>query len=105
MLNQKSQIVEGCMSNIFVNIDNQWLTPPMDNAGVDGVVRQWLLSMVDKISVEVIPLKELTSAQAICFSNSLSGFREVQALDGQSLLMNTDITDWQMHYKSLFDEC
>jgi 4-amino-4-deoxychorismate lyase len=105
MLNQKSQIVEGCMSNIFVNIDNQWLTPPMDNAGVDGVVRQWLLSMVDKISVEVIPLKELASAQAICFSNSLSGFREVQALDGQSLLMNTDVTDWQMHYKSLFDEC
>jgi 4-amino-4-deoxychorismate lyase len=105
MLNQKSQIVEGCMSNIFVNIDNQWLTPPMDNAGVDGVVRQWLLSMVDKISVEVIPLKELACAQAICFSNSLSGFREVQALDGQSLLMNTDVTDWQMHYKSLFDEC
>ena len=105
MLNQKSQIVEGCMSNIFVNIDNQWLTPPMDTAGVDGVVRQWLLSMVDTISVEVIPLKELAGAQAICFSNSLSGFREVQTLDGQSLLMSADVTDWQMHYKSLFDEC
>jgi 4-amino-4-deoxychorismate lyase len=105
MLNQKSQIVEGCMSNIFVNIDNQWLTPPIDTAGVDGVVRQWLLSMVDKISVEAIPLKELAGAQAICFSNSLSGFRGVQTLDGQSLLMSADVTDWQMHYKSLFDEC
>jgi 4-amino-4-deoxychorismate lyase len=105
MLNQKSQIVEGCMSNIFVNIDNQWLTPPVDTAGVDGVVRQWLLSRVDKISVEVIPIKELASAQAICFSNSLSGFRQVQTFDGQSLLMSADVTDWQMHYKSLFDEC
>jgi 4-amino-4-deoxychorismate lyase len=105
MLNQKSQIVEGCMSNIFVNIDNQWLTPPIDTAGVDGVVRQWLLSRVDKISVEVIPIKELASAQAICFSNSLSGFRQVQTFDGQSLLMSADVTDWQMHYKSLFDEC
>lgn len=104
MLNQKSQVVEGCMSNIFAKIDNQWTTPAINTAGVDGVVRKWLLSQGQNIQVGVIQLEDLASATSVCFSNSLSGFREVEILNEQPLKPSNDIAEWQMHYKSLFDE-
>lgn len=105
MLNQKGQVVEGCMSNIFVKINDQWLTPPIDTAGVNGVVRQWLLSKMKNIRESIVSLDDLASASSICFSNSLSGFRNVETLDGRTLKLSSDVTEWQMHYKSLFDEC
>lgn len=104
MLNQKNQVIEGCMSNIFAKIDDQWITPPIDTAGVDGVVRQWLLSQSQHIEVGVILLEGLARATSVCFSNSLSGFREVEMLNERPLKSSNDVAGWQMHYKSLFDE-
>lgn len=104
MLDQKSQVVEGCMSNIFVKINQQWFTPILDVAGVDGVARQWLLSQNESIKVAPIAESDLGNASAVCFSNSLSGFRDTQALNGRTFEPCGDITEWQMHYKSLFDE-
>lgn len=83
MCDDAQSVIEGCMSNIVLFKDNQWLTPSLDNNGVNGVIRQWLLSQLPIIEAQV-SLAELMQADTIIFCNTLNGIAPVARLGEKS---------------------
>ena len=81
---QHDDLVEGISSNCFVYMNGQWHTPDLALAGIDGVMRQEILSRMQHFQIahqiRKIKRSELASVQAIFFCNSLHAMQIVQTL-------------------------
>lgn len=68
--------------NLFVLCGEQWLTPLLDRAGVDGVCRQWLL--MHGVGHECRLTRDMVDqANAIFICNSVRGILPVARLDSR----------------------
>lgn len=85
-------VVEGCMSNLFIIQDGMLYTPKLDNCGVNGVIRRWLLENEGVKQVQLSP-ENLTSADALFFCNSLNGIVPVFRLAQRQY--SATHTSWQ----------
>ena len=69
--------VEGTLSNLFIVEGSTALTPPLDNCGVAGVMRRWLLEQLPAAGVQVketpITLERFRLAGERFFCNSVFG--------------------------------
>lgn len=74
---QQGWVTELCAANLFFKIKDQWCTPKLDQAGVEGVMRQWLLQQLD-VQQGYYPLAALNDATAMFASNALMGVVPVQ---------------------------
>lgn len=72
-------IVEGCMSNLFILKDKQLYTPKLEVCGVNGVVRRWLLEN-ETVQIDRLLPEDLLTAEALFFCNSLNGIVPVSQL-------------------------
>lgn len=76
-LSARDNIIEGTMSNIFVESNGKWLTPKLDLCGVKGVMREFILQNAEKLSIQCeetnITLAQVKSADAIFMCNSVIG--------------------------------
>lgn len=77
MLDQAGQVVAGTMSNLFVQAGGVLITPPVERAGIDGVVRRLVLACAAQagapFSVEALSVEQLRCADAVYLANSLIG--------------------------------
>ncbi|MDY6934303.1 MAG: aminodeoxychorismate synthase component I [Spirochaetota bacterium] len=73
-LNEKDEITEGSITNIYIKRDGIVFTPPIDCGLLNGTIRQHILKK-DRIKEKIITLKELISADAVYISNSIIGFK------------------------------
>ena len=71
------QPIEGTMSNLFLRLDGQWLTPALNQCGVRGVMRDYLmeqLSAEGEVVVErSLSSNELLASEEIFCCNSVFG--------------------------------
>lgn len=74
---QQGRVTELCAANLFFKIKGQWCTPKLDQAGVEGVMRQWLLQHLN-VKQGYFPLAALDDASAMFASNALMGVVPVQ---------------------------
>lgn len=74
---QQGRVTELCAANVFFKINGQWCTPKLDQAGVEGVMRQWLLQHMN-VQQGYYPLTALDQASAMFASNALMGVVPVQ---------------------------
>lgn len=83
MLDPDGFVVEGTRSNLFVASVGVLLTPPVDRAGVAGVMRDLL---IDKAGAEVraLGVDALLSADEVFVCNSVFGIYPVTALAGRA---------------------
>ena len=73
-INEKSQVTEGGRSNLFVCRDGQWLTPPLPEGVLPGIMRGLLLEDPTMNAREaVLTLDDLRSAERIMVCSSLRG--------------------------------
>lgn len=80
------RLVEGSMSNVYIRFDGQWITPPLSQAGVNGIVRRRLLQQnVISVSERECFVDELQQAEAMLISNALLGLVPVRSLDQRPL--------------------
>lgn len=81
---QNSDLVEGISSNCFVYMDGQWHTPDLALAGIDGIMRQEILSRMQHFQIthqiRKINRSEMASVQAIFFCNALHPMQIVRTL-------------------------
>ncbi len=68
--NERGEITEGCVHNIVVKMDGEWVTPPLECGLLNGVYRQFLLDE-GKISERVISVEMLKAARKIALINSV----------------------------------
>lgn len=82
MLDAQEQVIEGCMSNLFLLENGQLVTPDLSGSGVSGVVRRWLLAHQNVI---ITPLgrERLLAADAVFFCNTLQGIVMASRIDGR----------------------
>ena len=76
-MNEKDEITEGAISNIFIQQGERLLTPPLRCGVLPGVFRRHILETNPAAQERVLSLTEIIAADAIYLCNSLRGLRKV----------------------------
>jgi para-aminobenzoate synthetase/4-amino-4-deoxychorismate lyase len=77
-LNLRGEVTEGAISNMFVEKDGRWFTPPVECGLLPGVFRRHLLETRPEIEERILFLDDLRAADAIYLANALRGLRRIQ---------------------------
>ena len=76
--------IEGTMSNIFARMDHGWVTPSLDQCGVAGVMRDFLIDELGReqpLVVKTLSRAELLGADEVFCCNSVFGVWPVIGLE------------------------
>ncbi len=74
------KVICGTKSNIYFYLNDQWQTPRLDQAGVNGTVRRWLLNNQPDFVESEITHKDMASARYCLVSNAIVGIIPVCAI-------------------------
>jgi para-aminobenzoate synthetase/4-amino-4-deoxychorismate lyase len=77
-LNQRGEVTEGAISNVFIEKDGRWFTPPLECGLLAGVYRRHLLETRPRIVERVLTLDDLRAGDAVYISNAVRGLRRVE---------------------------
>ena len=76
--NLRGELTEGAISNVFIENNGRWITPPTECGLLAGVYRRHLLETRTNIEVRVLHEKDLRGADAVYLSNAVRGLRKVE---------------------------
>jgi len=76
-LNLRGEVTEGAISNIFIQKDGRWFTPPIECGLLAGVQRRHILETQPNIEERVLHPEDLRQADAIYLSNAVRCLRPV----------------------------
>ena len=74
--NEKDEITEGAISNIFIRENGCYYTPPLTSGLLSGIQRQVMIKRL-KAKEKVLYLSDLKKADKIFLTNSVRGINEV----------------------------
>ena len=81
VLNEKSEIIESLYSNIFYQKKDQLYTPPIEGGGLPGVMRAYVIHMLQKQGIQVFEKtlleEELHEVDELFLTNSIRGIQWV----------------------------
>jgi para-aminobenzoate synthetase/4-amino-4-deoxychorismate lyase len=75
-LNERGEVTEGAISNVFIEKDGQWFTPPVACGLLPGTYRRHLLE-TRPVAEKTLQLQDLVSADAVYICNAVRGCRQV----------------------------
>lgn len=78
-VNERGEVTEGAISNIFVRRDGRLVTPPVSAGVLPGVLRRHLLE-TGEVEEQTLRLADVRTAEAVYMGNSVRGLREVRVL-------------------------
>jgi len=85
LLDQRGNLIEGVMSNLFLLRSGTLLTPDLSRCGVAGVTRERILAWADQTGmpakIQEIPLDALWDAEEIMICNSLIGVWQIRKIE------------------------
>lgn len=87
--NERGEVTEGCIANVFIRKEGKLLTPPLSCGLLGGVLRGAFLAgevmAPEGLSVveEVLSVKDLRDAEAIYVGNSVRGLIRVSLADDE----------------------
>jgi para-aminobenzoate synthetase/4-amino-4-deoxychorismate lyase len=76
--NTRGEVTEGAISNVFVEKDGRWLTPPVECGLLAGVYRRHLLETLPSVEERILHTEELRRADAVYLCNAVRGLRRVE---------------------------
>ncbi|TGN00813.1 aminodeoxychorismate synthase component I [Leptospira yasudae] len=76
-LNEKDEITEGSITNLFVKIGDSYFTPPLDSGILPGVFRERLLKR-NGFYEKILSLEDLTNSNSVFLCNSLRGILRIK---------------------------
>ncbi len=71
--NEKGELAEGAITNIFIRKGNDWFTPPINAGILPGIERSNFLENNTQVKEQIIRLEDLYEADEIVLTNSLRG--------------------------------
>jgi para-aminobenzoate synthetase/4-amino-4-deoxychorismate lyase len=91
--NLRGELTEGAISNVFLEIDGRWFTPPVECGLLAGVYRRHLLESRPEIEERVLYEDDLRRADAVYVCNAIRGLRRATVIwpsstDHRSLTTN-----------------
>lgn len=103
VVDQYNRIIEGTMSNLFLIVDGTIITPKLDQCGVDGIVRQWVIDQckVNRIELNIrrVSMDLMVKASSMFMTNSLMGVQPVGSYQGVTLEDSSIINQIQQWYQ------
>ena len=88
MRDAEDHIVCGTMTNLFLRRGATLYTPSLENCGVAGVMRRWILQEAGGLGIRVrvapIVWRDLVAAEEVFVSNALIGVRAVRVIEWRS---------------------
>ena len=76
-VNERGEVTEGAITNIFIRKDGRWLTPKVECGLLDGVFRHSLLHGGEKVEEVKLTTQDLQTAEAVYVGNSVRGLVRV----------------------------
>lgn len=83
--NEKGEVTEGAISNIFIVQAGKLITPPLTCGVLPGIMRRHLLETYAAAEERVFTIEDLKAADAVLLCNSVRGIRRVRRLDDSPL--------------------
>jgi para-aminobenzoate synthetase / 4-amino-4-deoxychorismate lyase len=82
--NEKGEITEGCISNVFVKFGNIYYTPPIESGVLPGVFRERLLKRFPKVFKEkVLYRSDFQNAEKVFLCNSVRGIIKITQIKSE----------------------
>ncbi len=79
-LNELEELTEGAISNLFLENEGRWYTPPVACGVLPGVMRRHLLESLGHAEERVLTLENLYAADNIWLCSSVRGLRRVASI-------------------------
>jgi para-aminobenzoate synthetase/4-amino-4-deoxychorismate lyase len=79
-LNERDEVTEGSISNIFIEKAGRLFTPPIESGVLPGVYRRHLMETRPDIKERVLTLDDLRNADAVYICNAVRGLRKVRLI-------------------------
>jgi len=83
--NERGEITEGGISNIFIRKGGKLFTPPLASGVLPGVFRRHLLETNATAEEKALTVQDLKAADAVFLCNSVRGLREVTSICFEAL--------------------
>ena len=81
-LNERGEVTEGAISNLFVEKAGRLYTPPLECGLLPGVYRRRVLAADPRAEERVLRLEDLQTADALYLCNAVRGMRKVRLVTG-----------------------
>jgi 4-amino-4-deoxychorismate lyase len=98
-------LISGTMSNVFLELDGELVTPSVERCGVAGVLRAVVMreaAQLDRaIRIATLPLSVLASCTALALSNARHGLVPIHVLDGRELGLSPALDKLAMRIATL----
>ncbi|MEM7304153.1 MAG: aminotransferase class IV, partial [Pseudomonadota bacterium] len=95
MLDQRDRVIEGTMTNVFIEKNGLLKTPALQESGVEGVLREWLINNCHQVSMECrqqdIDLAQLEQADAVFMCNSVIGIWPVSKFQSRNFAISENV--------------
>jgi para-aminobenzoate synthetase/4-amino-4-deoxychorismate lyase len=75
-LNERGELTEGAISNLFVEQSGRFLTPPLASGVLPGVMRRHLLETLPNAEEHVLTLADLEPPNTLWLCNSVRGLQK-----------------------------
>jgi para-aminobenzoate synthetase / 4-amino-4-deoxychorismate lyase len=79
-LNEKGEVTEGAISNVFIARAGKLLTPPVECGLLAGIYRQCVLEEYSNAQEAVLLLDDVLGAEKVYICNAIRGLREVRVV-------------------------
>lgn len=90
--NTDGKICEGAVSNVIVKIDGRWVTPPISDGILPGIMRELVLQLCG-VEVESVSISRIEEVDAAILLSSLRISQPVASIDGRDLEASQAFSD------------
>lgn len=84
VVNAQGNICEGSVTNMIAQIDGRWVTPPITDVVLPGIIRQILIEN-ELLAIESIPADRLMEITSAFFISSLRLSHAISSIDSRPL--------------------
>lgn len=102
ILNQRENICETIIANLFWIKDNRIFTPALTEGCVDGIMRSYLIDQVGTVTETPCRTADLLQADEVFLTNAIRGIRWVQSIEYASYKGSISRELHQQYIKPLF---
>jgi branched-chain amino acid aminotransferase len=89
LINREGHVTETTIANLILQIDNQWITPPLSDGVLPGVMRALLIEKAG-VLVRQIDAGQLPTVTSGFVVSSLKIAQPIAQIDGQKLLISPE---------------
>ncbi len=82
--NSKGNICEGAVTNLIVNIDGRWITPPIEDGVLPGIMRELVIANCD-VKIASFALARIGDITSAILLSSLRIAQSIDSIDGGQL--------------------